>query len=115
MKKAISILFICLSFFFSFSYKVELPNWWTDVKVENSISSNDNYYVNLSKTINKYLWYAMGVVSFAMLIYAGILLISSKWDPQDLKKWTRILVWWLVGIFVSVFAYNIINLLINLF
>ena len=115
MKKIISVLFLFLGFFYSFSYNVELPNANDNVKVNETSISKSNYYKNLSKQVNKYLWYAMWVISFAMVIYAGILLVTSSGNSEDLKKANKILIWWLVWIFVSLFAYTIINLLINLF
>ena len=88
MKKIIIIfLLYIITLFNIYSYEVELPNTLNkDVKTESQIiSSDNNYYTNLSKTINKYLWYIMWVISFAMIIYAWTLLISSNWNQEDLQ------------------------------
>jgi len=94
MKKQIFILFLCVISFFSvsFSYKVSLPDSVSassDVKlIETSeVSDDNNYYIELSKTINDYLWFFLWSVAFAAVIYAGFLLLSSNGSEEDLKKW----------------------------
>jgi len=122
MKKQIFILFLCVISFFSvsFSYKVSLPDSVSassDVKlIETSeVSDDNNYYIELSKTINDYLWFFLWSVAFAAVIYAGFLLLSSNGSEEDLKKWNKILTWWLIWIFVSLLSYAIVKLLIWLF
>ena len=104
--------------FFSFnqilSYQVDLPSSTSDVKSE-SIIDGWSYYVGLSKTINTYLWIAVWFVSLIVVLYAWFLLVSSSWNPEDLKKANKMLIWWLVWIFVSLLSYLIIKLLVNLF
>jgi len=115
-KKNIFLLF--LTIFFSFnqilSYQVDLPSSTSDVKSE-SIIDGWSYYVKLSKTINTYLWIAVWFVSLIVVLYAWFLLVSSSWNPEDLKKANKMLIWWLVWIFVSLLSYLIIKLLVNLF
>ena len=123
MKKIIllvSLIFwLAFSNAWNFTYEVDLPNQknLTDIKSKGNIivSKSDNYYQDLSKTINDYLWFIFGSVALWMVLYGWILLISSNGDPADLKKANKILIWWLVWIFVSLLAYLIIRLLINLF
>ena len=119
MKKIILLLSLILWLWISSAYQVDIPqstsdinsqNWWTIDDL-----SNDTYYQDLSKTINDYLWFIFGSIALWMVLYGWILLISSNGDPADLKKANKILIWWLVWIFVSLLAYLIIKLLINLF
>ena len=107
-----------MGFTYSYSYKVETiyhettdirTNWDTDVEWDNT------EYLKLSKTINKYLWFFMWTVSLIVVVYAWFLLMSSNWSDEDLKKWNKMLIWGLVWIFVSLLAYVIIRLLIDLF
>ncbi len=117
MKKLLILISLILWFWFSLSYEVKLPNSTNDIQSTASITTSDtkNYYQSLAKEINTYLWFIFGSIALAMVIYWWILLIGSNWDPADLKKANKILVWWLVWIFVSLLAYLIIKLLINLF
>ena len=119
MKKIVLIITLIISGWFSLSYQVDVPNPTNDIKSRIGWSIYDlttnNYYQIFAKTINIYLWFIFGSVALAMVLYGWILLISSNWDPADLKKANKILIWWLVWIFVSLLAYLIIKLLINLF
>ncbi len=117
MKKIILLVSLLFWLGITLSYQVDLPNSTNDIKSEKKIevSANNNYYQDLSKTINSYLWFIFGSVALWMVLYGWILLISSNGDPAELKKANKILIWWLVWIFVSLLAYLIIRLLINLF
>jgi hypothetical protein len=108
-------LYIFFFFTYTYSYQVDLPARTADIKTENITSGWNNFYIDLAKMINDYLWFFLWVVAFIAVLYAGFLLISSNGSPEDLKKWNKILIWWLIGIFVSVLAYNIVQLVINLF
>ncbi len=119
MKKIILLISLIFWLWFSLSYQVDVPNSTNDVQSENWWSiddlSNYDYYQSLAKTVNTYLWFIFGSIALWMVIYWWILLISSNWDSAELKKANNILIWWLVWIFVSLLAYLIIKLLINLF
>ncbi len=119
MKKILILISLILWLWFTFSYKVDiLPDSTKDIQSTASItdsSDTKNYYQSLAKKVNIYLWFIFGSVALGMVLYGWILLISSNWDPAELKKANKILIWWLVWIFVSLLAYLIIKLLINLF
>jgi len=117
LKKLVLLLVIFFWVWLTFSYQVDVPNKTTDINSKWTIttSSTKSYYQDLSKTINDYLWFIFGSVALWMVFYGWILLISSNGDPADLKKANKILIWGLVWIFVSLLAYLIIKLLINLF
>lgn len=121
MKKIFLIIISLLVFIlnYSFSYQVDLPTSTNDIKSENWWSvdslSSQNYYQNLAWVINKYLWFFMWVVSLWMVLYAWFLLVSSNGKADAHKKANNILVWWLIGIFVSLLSYVIVKLLITLF
>ncbi len=114
------LAFIVSIFSLSFTYEVSLPNSVStsssDIEITNNkVTDDTNYYIQISKTINDYLWFFLWSVAFAAVIYAGFLLLSSNWSDEDLKKWNKILTWWLVWIFVSLLSYAIVKLLIWLF
>lgn len=114
LKKIIVLLSLIFSSFISYSYEVNLPvtNW--DIKSESIINSDNEFYLDISKTITNYLWYILWAVSFGIVLYAWTLLMKSEWDQEELKKANKILVWWLVWIFTSLLAYQIVNLIIKL-
>ena len=119
MKKIILLIALIFWLWFSLSYQVDVPNWTSDINSEIWWHIDDlttsNYYQNLAYLINKYLWFIFWVVTLWMVIYWWSLLISSNWDSTDLKKANKIIIWWLVWIFVSLLAYLIVKLLIHLF
>ena len=119
MKKIILLIILIFWLWFSSSYQVDVSNPTNDIQSENWWSIDDtsstNYYQNLSEIINTYLWFIFGSIALWMLIYGWILLISSNGNPEDLKKANKILIWWLVWIFVSLLSYLVVKLLINLF
>lgn len=120
IKKILLTMFTSIFIFFNFSfvssYQVDLPTWMSDVKSEATIdqANEKDFHINFSSFINKYLWFILGPISFWVVIYAWILLMKSNWEEAEMKKWNKILTWWIVWIFVSLWAYTIINLLINI-
>jgi len=115
-KFLIGFFILFLSLVSTYSYKVDTINTDTTYNTVVSTTVNtDTTYMSLSEKVNKYLWFFMGTISFVVVIYAGILLITSNGTPEDLKKWNKMLVWGLVWIFVSLLSYVIVKLLIGLF
>ena len=111
------MLFILWLFSFTFTYKVDLPSTQPDSRInETTIESDWNeFYKDISKKVNDFLWFILWTVSFAAVIYAWFLLVSSNWSDEDLKKANKILTWGLIWIFVSLLSYVIVKLLIGLF
>ena len=121
------ILFMCLGLFgfisyYSFWYQVDLPDPTQNVQSEWTISSDSTsskknlpYFEYLVKILTTYIWLFTWVVAFWVVLFAWFLLTTSQWTPEDLKKANKMLVWWLVGIFVSLLSYLLVKVLINLF
>lgn len=115
LKKILILFFFFVNVFTVFSYEVDLPTINSNIKTEYSIdTSNNNYYIDVSKIITKYLWYFLWVVSFAVVLYAWVLLLKSEWDQQELKKANKMLIWGMIWIFTSLLAYSIVNVIIKL-
>ena len=125
------VLLMCLGLlgsinYYSFWYQVDLPgptsniqSEWTivasHVKEDETDKKKIPYFKYLAKILTTYVWLFTWVVAFAVVLYAWFLLTTSQWTPEDLKKANKMLVWWLVWIFVSLLSYLIIKVLINLF
>jgi len=123
-KLIISILFILGIFIWwrIYSYQVDLPNSTQNIQSEWTISSDSTsskknlpYFEYLVKILTTYIWLFTWVIAFWVVLYAWFLLTTSQWTPEDLKKANKMLVWWLVGIFVSLLSYLLVKVLINLF
>jgi len=115
IKKIILLLFIIFIGTFSvFSYEVDLPNGGNDIKSTNTINKDTKFYINTAKKVTDYLWYILWAISFGVVLFAWTLLLKSEWEEQELKKANKMLVWWLIWIFVSLLSYSIVNLIINL-
>ena len=95
-------------------WKKEVFSWKKWVKTKKD-SDDIPFYEKLFKTLIIYIWLFTWVVAFWAVVYAGFYLLTSAWNPEDLKKANKTLVWWLVGIFVSLLAYVLVKVLINLF
>ncbi len=115
LKKIIILLSFIFSILVTYSYEVNLPvtNW--DIQnSEYSINEDENFYLDIAKTITDYLWYILWAISFGIVIYAWILLMKWEWNSEKLKKANKMLMWWMVWIFISLLAYQIVNLLTDL-
>lgn len=117
LKKYVLIVFLFLfNIFFTFAYKVDLPNSTSDIIVSNTtVEVAEDSYKQISQKINDYLWFFMWAISLFVVVYAWFLLMSSNGSDEDKKKANKMLIWWLIWIFISLFAYTIVNLLITLF
>ena len=119
MKKILLFLVMTLSSLFSFWYQVDLPSPTSNIQSEwtilSSSSQKHSYFFNVFKVLTTYIWLFTWVVAFWVVLYAWFLLVSSHWTPEDLKKANKMLVWWLVWIFVSLLSYLLVKVLINLF
>ncbi|WP_213348355.1 hypothetical protein [Candidatus Vampirococcus lugosii] len=119
MKKILFIIIYLLLFLSkSFSVDIAVPSVdSSDVGggSTESISGDKNFWIELIDVINAYLWFFIGVVSMAMLLYGGYSLIYSKGDEEEFRRANRILYYGGIGIFVSLLSYVGISLLVNLF
>lgn len=117
------VLFIIFVFSFLslnvFAVNVSIPwdSGWDYHYEEETVSSGpyDSDWKNLINTVNKYLWQALLVVSFAVLIYWWYILISSEWDQEKLKKANKLLIYAWIWIFVSISAYIVVDIVVDIF
>ena len=118
IKKVLFCLLVLLIWLVN-GYEVDLPsptsNIHSEVVIDSSNSSSSPYYEILAKTFTTYIWMFTGVVAFILVLTAWYWLLTAQGKAEDLKKANKMLVWGLVGIFVSLLSYVIIKVLINLF
>lgn len=80
----------------------------TNIKVE----WEENFWVRIFKWWTNFLWFILWAIIFAMIVYAGFLLITGQWDEKKQQKAIRILINSVVWIIISLLAYTIVQLLI---
>lgn len=96
--------------------KLFLPDatWQDDINIENTqVQDNETTILAYIKIINKYLWFAIGWVAMAVLVYAWIKLITAWW--KDTKKARDLALSCIISILVAMLSYNLVNLIVKLF
>ena len=116
-----SVLLLNIIPFFSFwNWEVTLygPDayWQDDVNIwSTQIQWKENTIFTFIQTINKYLWFWLGWVAMAVLIYAGIMMITASWDKSKFSKAWKLALSCVIAIAVAMLSYNLVILIVNLF
>lgn len=116
-----SVLLLNIIPFFSFwNWEVTLygPDavWQDDVNIGSTqIQWKENTIFTFIQTINKYLWFWLGWVAMAVLVYAGIMMITASWDKSKFSKAWKLALSCIIAIVVAMLSYNLVILIVNLF
>jgi hypothetical protein len=121
MKYSISLLILFVSFVFSSVWAITLTlpatdgnkdiilTWPTQVESQSDLIT---WYIQL---VNKYLWFAMIVLLFVLLVWMGFKLMTNEaWSDDGktiLKNWLTS-AW--AGIIIIMLSYTIVRLVINI-
>ena len=118
-KKIVLTILLILPVLNSFAIVVQVPNnqGQQDVAVTGptQVQGDESSFFQLIQTINQYLRFGIGVVCMAVLVIGGVKLITANGNPEKLKQANKLLMWALIGIFISILSYSIIRLVVNLF
>lgn len=104
----------------TFSARLILPNTTRqeDTNIDNTqidgVIANEWTILWYIKTINVHLWFIIWWIALALLMYAWLLLITSWWDKWKVSKAWKIALYTLIGIFVAMLSYAIVNLIVTL-
>jgi hypothetical protein len=79
------------------------------------IDWEEHIWQDTIKVINHYLWIFLWVIAMWVFMYGWISLMFSSWNAEQLKKATNMLIFWWIGIWISVLAYILIKIIVNLF
>ena len=79
------------------------------------VQADEGNIYTLIQTINQYLRYSIAVISFAILIYGWIRLMTASGDEKVTSESLRIIGGALIGIFIAIFSFTIVRLVVNLF
>lgn len=67
---------------------------------------------NMISYLNYFLSF-LGLLAVAMIVYAGILMVSAAGDEEQVKKGKTIILWAAVGIVLVLLAFTIVNWVIG--
>lgn len=70
---------------------------------------------NIISFVNNYLWFAIGFVCFAFMVWNWYQLIMARGDEKQMKTATNSLIWCAVWLTVCILAHIIVNLAVKLF
>ncbi|MDD2515965.1 MAG: hypothetical protein PHF46_04600 [Candidatus Gracilibacteria bacterium] len=91
------------------NYAINAPNG-TDIVADPKITELPTIIASGIKYINGFI----GVVVVIMIIYAGFLIMSGSGDESKIKKGKNIIMYSVIGIFVLMTSYLILNLFIGI-
>lgn len=71
-------------------------------------NNTDSTVGELVVRVITYVLPIVGAIALAMIIYGGVLLITSSGDPEKLTKAKQTLLWAIIGIIIVVLSYAIV-------
>lgn len=80
-----------------------------------TIEWDSDSIIKFVQQINQYLWFSIGVICLAVVLYSGFKIIMAQWDKDKLKKANESLTGAIIGIFIAIFSYVLVRLVVNLF
>jgi uncharacterized membrane protein len=100
-------------------YTVEVPwsQWYVDINVAWStrIGDNQREIVEYIQLVNQYLWFSLGAVCMAALIYGWFKAMSSQGDENKTKSAITIMINATIGVMIAISSYSLIRIIVNLF
>ena len=97
-----------------FAVKVNIPDV-NNGAITTTNTNNEYIFSTFFSVLNKYLWYFIITIVFALVIYAGVILIKSEWTEEDIKKVKNIFKAIAIWIFLAILSGLFVKLIINLF
>jgi glucokinase len=90
------------------------PVWWQANRL-GPINTSSDSYLNVINIVNDYLWFALAAVCVGTLVYAGIRLMTARWDKAKMQQANRALVGMVIGLGIAYFSYTIVRIIANWF
>lgn len=82
------------------------------IEVRNPIQTED--FTGLAASIIRWLLSIVGGLSLLMLVYGGIVYITSGGDQQKVQQGKKIITWTIFGLLLVLMSYSILSLLSSL-
>lgn len=70
---------------------------------------------SLAGTVVNFLLYGVGLASVVMLIFGAVQIATSAGNASNVEKGKKTIIYSLIGLIISVFAYAIVNYVLDLF
>lgn len=83
------------------------------IEFVNPIETDD--FTDLVQNVLRWILSIAGGIALFMLIYGGVIYITSTGDPQRAEQGKRIVVWTIVGLIVILLSYSIIMVVEDIF
>ena len=108
MRKIVLTLFIFLAFFSSIYFSQAQTN---EIEVPNPLGTHS--VTEIAARIIRYILGLVGVVALVMLIYGGLLWMTSGGRKEQIEKGKNTLVWAIFGLALIFFSYTILNFILE--
>ena len=121
IKKIINIVWVFLMLLcIPCVHAVTVRTPWDDTVVNEDVPRGQQiewkYSVfDIISFINSYLWLAIWLICFIVIIRNWIKLIIARGDSKEMKSATNALIWCAIGLLVCILSYIIVNLALKLF
>lgn len=76
-------------------------------------TGGEGSFRNLARTIVNFFLYFLGFIATVMIIYGGILYVTSAGNDENVGKAKKILIYAIVGIVVILLSFAIVNTVIG--
>lgn len=116
-------IYLILAFYYLFnlwiSYWISISVPWTNSNdiwwnYSQSISEWSSFWINIINKVNNALWFFIWVTAMAAIIYWWYLLVSSKWNEEDMRTANKLLTYWFIWVLVALSSYVVVRLIVNL-
>jgi len=97
---------------------VTIPAWLSQDGSNSSTSlkqEDTRDWTDIFSLTNDLLWFSMGILTMAWLLYGWWLLLSGQWDEDKFKQANNILIYGWIGLFIALSAYVIVRYLVTLY
>lgn len=120
----LSIIFLSLYSGVFFVFEVFSLRIWVpydnerDILIKREIITNadsQDSFINAIRLINSYLRFIVAAICMGVIIYAGFLMITGRWDEAQVKKGVLIMTYAGIGVWIALMAYAIVNVIVNFF
>ena len=120
--KKIKIIWILVSFLILLVSSTNAVTLWTlkwpiggNVSEAPTPIEGQRSIFNMISLVNNYLWFAIGFVCFAFMIWNWYQLIMARGNDKQMKSATDSLIWCAVGLTVCILAHIVVNIAVKLF
>lgn len=113
LKKIYIIIFTSLLFVTDFVHSTSITCEWLPGCPDDSLIDGKSWLKFIAKVISEFMQIVAVIAVFA-LIFSWVMYLLSSWEEEKANKAKKWIIYSLIGVFISVSAWWIINLLNNI-